>query len=599
MSQVDNVKNAVNQLNETLSTSQKMIQSFQDAASKSTDSFKNLTGSAQLLGESLKSTLGMLGTISNIVGMDKLGQILTDSGEAAKQFGDLFGAASAAVQRGIGTVDAFTESNRKLDETMFGVAAQFGKTFDVAQNYSILYRQIQGMSSVKLGFIKTEEMESAIKTFGATTIGLDAMTKSVEFGSNSMSLFELSLVHAKGIGMETSQYIRYLDEAMNRQGLSAQDAAEQMAMFGKVAEDTGIKTSDVAQSLNSVANSFSKLGMTADFGKPIFKDFAATLSSMGLGLSNTAELSSTLSNSLARLTTDYANAYYVFQRGGLDFGGGGGALGASISLQSKMLEAEKTGDQASVARELLGGMKDTLASFAGGEIVTVQEANRSPEKQMGFYTQSSLLQQQFQMDAQSAVRTLDLLDQLNKATMAGDDDMVKELESQFSESLKSSDSTKGEMEKLNVTTSAQLAQLLISGRHLEALAVKFAAEDIRMPVSDIVGEFSNIVDKAIGGAGGETPNLDQVKSMITSFTESARNRMESVTRKIGPDIAQPSTDNGVSSGGIGAIGTEVANSASGYVQSVRIEVSDDFRKYFSFLQDLYEERTNGMVPNKG
>lgn len=599
MSQLENAAKAAEQLNQALSQSEQMIKSFQSAASKSTDSFKNLTGSAQLLGESLRSTLGMLGTMSGMAGMDKLGQILTDAGGAAKLFGDLFGVASNAIQRGLGNVDAFTQSNRDLDKTMYGVASQFGKTFDAAQRYSDLYRQIQGMSSISLGFVSTEEMESAIKTFGATTIGLDAMTKSVQFGSNSMSLFELSLVHAKGIGLETSQYIRYLDEAMNRQGLSAQDAAEQMAMFGKVAQDTGVKTSDVAQSLNSVANSFSKLGMTADFGKPIFKDFAETLSGMGLGLNNTAELSTTLSNSLAKLTTDYANAYYVFQRGGLDFGGGGGALGASISLQAKMLEAEKTGDQASVARELLGGMKDTLASFAGGEIVTVQEANRSPEKQMGFYTQSSLLQQQFQMDAQSASRTLDLLDQLNKATMSGDDDMVKELESQFSESLKSSDSTKGEMEKLNVTTSAQLAQLLVSGRHLEAMAVKFASEEIRMPVSGIVGEFSDIMDKAIGGAGGETPRLDEVKSMISSFAGSANERMKSITNKISGEPSSSAAGQAPFVEDVSSTVAGAANSVSGYVQSVRIEVSDDFKKYFSFLQDLYEERTNGMVPNKG
>ncbi len=80
-------------------------------------------------------------------------------------------------------------------------------------------------------------------------------------------------------------------------------------------------------------------------------------------------------------------------RGGMNCSGG--VFGASIEMQARMMDAEKSGDQSAMAKEMISAMKGTLQSFTGDDIVTVQEARESPELQKTFVMQQKILQDMY------------------------------------------------------------------------------------------------------------------------------------------------------------------------------------------------------------
>ena len=87
------------------------------------------------------------------------------------------------------------------------------------------------------------------------------------------------------------------------------------------------------------------------------------------------------------------------------------------------------GSQAELAKNLSEGMRETLKSFTGGDIITVKEAAAAPELSTQFYTQQKMLGSTYGIsDSATQNRVLEYLSQLEDATYAGDDETAKMLE---------------------------------------------------------------------------------------------------------------------------------------------------------------------------
>ena len=177
----------------------------------------------------------------------------------------------------------------------------------------------------------------------------------------------------------------------------------------------------------------------------------------------------------------------------MDIGGGGstGVLGSSIGLQAAMMEAEQTGDQSNIAAQLAGGLRDTLASFTGGSIVTVGQAAENPAMQSAFYTQQQLLTKQYGMDQQSATRTLEMLAGLDEAIQSGDTDLQAELQGQISEQMSADDKTLDLQEKMNRGIGSLVALFMANNRMMY--------EQTRILGDDTIG---GMLDKAGAGVAG-------------------------------------------------------------------------------------------------
>jgi hypothetical protein len=394
-----------------------------------------------LLGEAFNETLGIVGGV---------GTAAIDIGQDVIKLADSITKA----------VDKTTAGHRKQVRSIFDVGKQYGSSVKDAEEFTSSMRKAASTNFSKSMYLGVQDFQQVMQGIRGTSLTLDDMSESVNIGSDSMKAFNAVAAQQKALGM--GSYYHRLGAAVKKQGMTMQESMETFAAFGDISKKSGIDIDQVANTLMNTANNFAKLGMSADFGRPLLEGFTDSLGDMGLGVENALSLTSSLSNALGKLTEDYGLAYLTFQRGGLEIGGatgGGGMLNTSIQLQAEMLEAEKTGDQSKISSQMVKGMRDTIASFTGGDIVTVKDAAEDSSLQNAFYMQQQMLSSQYGISGADATRTLEMFSKLDEANAKGDIDTAKKLTEQINNQKEADDKTLSIQEKMGIGIAASAASL--------------------------------------------------------------------------------------------------------------------------------------------
>lgn len=400
-----------------------------------------LIGKVPLLGTAFNKTLGIVG---------KVGTAAIDIGQDVMKLADSVTKA----------VDKTTAGHRKQLKTIFDVGKQYGSSVKDAEEFTSSMRKAASTDFSKRMYLGMKDFNQVMQGIRNTSLTLDDMSESVNIGSDSMKAFNAVAAQQKALGM--GGYYQHLGAAVKKQGMTMQESMETFAAFGDISKKSGIELDQVANTLMNTANNFAKLGMSADFGRPLLEGFTDSLGDMGLGVENALSLTQSLSNALGKLTEDYGLAYLTFQRGGLEIGGatgGGGMLNTSIQLQAEMLEAEKTGDQSKISSQMVKGMRDTIASFTGGDIVTVKDAAEDSSLQNAFYMQQQMLSSQYGISGADATRTLEMLSKLDEANARGDTDTAKKLTEQINNQKEADDKTLDIQTKMGIGIAASAASL--------------------------------------------------------------------------------------------------------------------------------------------
>lgn len=445
-------------------------------------------------------TLGLDFGLINF-GFGKLGDIFSMVMGSATELATIFD----AVGNGI---DSVTGYSRNLNSSLYESVSKFNGSFEAAKRFSdYIIDSAQDFATAEFGFITPAERIAAVKGLEQAGIPLEKMNEIITTSAGKMDLLNTSFLHSKSLGMEVGNYLEILSDAMLKQGQTTEQATEQMALFGDISNRTGLRVEKVARNLQGLATRFSKMGVTANFGQPILEGFVGSLNSMGLGFENAIELSETLSGSLAKLTSDYSTAYVTFQRGGLDFGGGSGALGASIGLRSELLKAEETGGQEEIGLQLANALKDTVASFTGGQIVTVKEAAENPALQQTFFTQTQLLKDLYGItETADQDRTLELLKQLEAATRTGDADLAESLGRDIQNTINSQNETLGYAEKTAAATEGTFAEIQLLNKNLiEAFRLSGDSLSDMVQQAQVSGLNSEMMQELISGLNEKRP----------------------------------------------------------------------------------------------
>jgi hypothetical protein len=485
-------------------------------------------------------------------GIGSLGSALTlglDMGGISKSFGALGGIFKtvmggavklAGILDGMGqAIDSVTGYSRDLNADMYESVAAFNGSFAAAKEFSeYIMKSSQQFASAEFGWISPADTIEATNALMAAGISVENLGDIVQSSAGKMDLLNTSILHSQSLGMSLSKYSDMISDSILKQGLTTQEAAEQMAMFGDASKNTGLRVDKVSDSLQRTANNFSKLGLTASFGQPILEGFSDTLKDMGLGFENAIDLSEKLSNALVGLGSNYASAYLTFQKGGLDMGGGG-AIGASIDLRASL--ADQGADQGQMAVEMAGAMKDTIASFTGGQIITLDEAGDDDSLKTAFYTQTKLLEKLYGIsDTGDQDRTLDLLSQLGDATAAGNTDLAASLGSDLQDAMAGRDGTLSYEEKTAKFTEATWAELQLTNKVL--------IEGFRLSGDTLTGLMTDFQSKALDTAEPEMKRLnagnaeDKVfdfRAAGTSISNNVESGMKALEGKIeGLNVAQ-------------------------------------------------------------
>ena len=508
---VSGVADAVNKLNSLGYDSREsvggMVNAFDDLAKAAEDVGKGLTGAAGLLNN----------FISGATGVD-LEDLLKPLKDATNIIGKLPEGAKAAFE-GISEIfDKPSEELRKFDKEMFNVGKRFGDSIEASKEFADSLKLIPASGFGRELQIHQAELSKAYTAAGRYNLSQETLNKTITTSIGSTNLLTAAYAFGESAGMQASESMGLLNTIVNSQGVAVEEVTGIFGTYVGVAKEVGMQIDDVATTLNRAVSGFSKLGVSADFGAPILEGFGRVVKDMGLGLDEAKDLTQSLSGALGGLTENYGNAYVMFQRGGLDFGAGGGVLGASIGLQAEFLNAEKSGDQAAIGSQLVGAMRDTLESFTGGSIVTVSEAAESPELQTQFYTQQQLLMNQFGIrDQASATRTLELLSEIDDATRSGNTERKEELEKQLRNEAEGRDKTLDVYEQMNRELQSQSLLLAVIARpSLEKMhsAGKQLGDALVVPQIREIGEegrrqfkeqqdnLNDMIDSVIKTAGG-------------------------------------------------------------------------------------------------
>ena len=392
---------------------------------------------------------------------------------------------------------------RQLEQELFNVEKQFGGTLESAQAFSDEIFKMTAQAGREF-FVTPEDLNAMRQGFARANISTDRFRGTIDTTLGSMDKLAFATIHASSVGLDMSKYADLTGRAMKDQGKSFEQAALQVQMFSDVAKNTGLSINSIADALGRGVAQFEKLGFASDFGRTFIEGFTRSLGDLGLGFEHALDLASSLTSAIAGISQDYGTAFVTMQKGNVDFGGGGGVLGAGIGFQAAMLEAEKTGDQSEIGNIMAGAMRDTIAGFTGGDIVTVSEAAEGGAgAQQQFFMQQKLLQDMYGLDQQSATRTLELLKNIDDAAASGDRDLVDSLNKQLDDEVKGRDKTLTEQEKANAQLSAISASNIVRNRlMLEQVALAAAtgrgmvvgAEDAKQKLG--MREYEVLVEKA-------------------------------------------------------------------------------------------------------
>lgn len=494
------------------------LRGLSEAGLSSDGSFEKLISSTtsfysaiQNLGQVLPSLLNSLGLAGDLAG--GLTKNLTQVFDVMIGFA----AAQSMIAQFTDVFDALSLGIRKTRSDMMALSHAFGGTYDDAVKLADSFIEIQKSGATReRGWLSRGQLDATIAAMKATNIEAENMTDTISVAGDAWSFLELATVHAQASSMETTKYMQYLSNAMIKQGLETSEAFKQMAGFAEVSEETGLTVDTIANTLQNATSNFAKLGVSADFARPLMIGFASSLQEVGLGVEQAGSLTESLTKSLAGLGDDYGMAHFVSTMGGLDFGGGGGALGAGIGIQAAMLEAETTGDQAALGKQLAGAMRDTLEQFGGGRIVTVGEAAEDPALQRTFYVQQQMLKEQFQMTGQDATRTLEMLSNLERAVDSGDVAQANKLAEQISSQVEGTDKTIDQIKKGNVYAAAQLMEAQKSTA-MQAMMLREQAggrtvEQLFKEADTMAAAYRDAADTALSAS-----NIASVEEMIDSI----------------------------------------------------------------------------------
>lgn len=448
-----------------------------------------------------------------------------------------FGALSVEVGKMVADAfDAPSRPIRDMERNLFDLDQKFGVSSERSREFQRAFDFEIGSKFADSLHLASNEMLAIIEATERTSINLGQLNENVKVGTESVKLYAAATAYSAATGITAYQTVSILNNLLNEQGMTAQQAVNSLGMYSAISKTTGLSIEDVATSLNRSVSGFGKLGMTADFGRPALEGFGRVVKDMGLGIEQATDLADSLTRALGGLATNYANAYLLFQRGGLNLSSmsaGGGVLGASIGMQAAMLRAEKEGPeaQADMARQLTAGLRDTIASFGGGRIVTVEEAAETPGLQTQFYTQQQMLKQFGISDEGSANRVLDLLARLDEATASGNQEAQDALAEQIQAEADSRNQTMDASEKLERKIDAHISvtragyrEQLMQGHQIAEYLATMAAGYMEGVTGDLQARRAQLMrqaeDSAAQSLEGGQFSYQQVMAGYQKYTES-------------------------------------------------------------------------------
>ena len=466
----------------------------------------------------VKSTTAITGLLEHIPGVEgAFGLVGKGIGALSSTISEISSVVADSAEA-LGTVLDVPKEYLEYDKKMTALAQRFGGTAAEAKGFGDMLRTIPASGFGRAMLLDTTAMEKFSAQLGTTNITLDKQAESVNTVLGAAPFLAVAYAQLTDMNIKGGAGANILNQMIAKQGMTANQAVEQLAKVSSVSKEIGMSADSVANSLNRMAGGFEKLGITAAFGAPLLAAFGKTVQDAGFGVEVAAEVTQTLSRALIGLSGNYAQAFLTMQSGALEIPGatGGGVLGSGIALQAAM-RPDSGVDQGDLAMQMAGGMRDVLEQFGGGDIITVDQANQDQSLQAQFFTQQQMLKGQYGIgDTGTQNQVLDLLSQLEDAQASGNTDRAAEVAEQLTRATENKDATVSNLEKVQQHAYAQVQLLIAQNRIL--------IETPRRMGDSLVGMTTGAIDATGAKFSGV---LDKIESgIIENMDESERAKMQ-------------------------------------------------------------------------
>ena len=182
---------------------------------------------------------------------------------------------------------------------------------------------------------------------------------------------------ARGNGREYADVINDMHEAMRNYNASMPEAMRFTQQISEVTQNTGADLRDVQQALIGTAAAFKYFGGEGSDAASVVNKYAQALrATTGVSADVSIEIGSNMVNSLSKMTLAQ-KAFLSTQQGGA--GGFMGAFAIDMKLRAGKYEE---------VSKMLG---DQLKKMMGGNLVTLEEASKSPAAQAQMMKQVTML----------------------------------------------------------------------------------------------------------------------------------------------------------------------------------------------------------------
>lgn len=534
-----------------LGTAGRALSDFSKLSITGADSFNGMVGVIERTNAAISQLTGSMNKLPII------GKLLSPITSAIDNTSKAFEIAANLAENFAAAYDGIDKGTREAKDTQYKYAAALGMTFDQAEKNTAVFQDlIKANSDFARSniYFNGADFRGGIAALQAAGISIQDLAKASNVSADGMNNMQAMTMQSRAMGMDIGEYSRKMADMIRKSGLSIDDSMKMMAGAQELSSETGLRLDEVTQSLESATSGFQKMGATMDFGRPVLKGFADSVKEVGLGITQAADISAEFSKSLLGIVNNPALAYITAMKGGLGpgMGGGGGVLNPSIQMQAMMLD-QSPQSQAELAKNLSAGMREMLTSTTGGDIVTLKQAAASPELQTQFYAQQQMLGSVYGIsDTTQQSRVLEYLADLEKATAAGDDELIQKINDQIKDATNANDKTLDVQQKISQSLDKSLVlmqeQLNIQkatvGKSIEADAMKAINEITRLS-SSLIGETDNDKIKALN---------DQIEAQKVNLPDFAATVAAKVQRADSGAGAKP-VDTAIGQGQVGNAAT--------------------------------------------
>jgi len=245
------------------------------------------------------------------------------------------------------------------------------------------YPQALRRSSVATGITtnKLEEMNRTMQIVpGSMRLVQDGIAGIADTQRMAVQPTAVLATVSKAFGMTTAQAATMGAEAWKNFGQTTEETIRQMGLMSDAARQTGVDRRTAREQIQEASGSLAIFGQRTAAAAGTWTTFMTSLRGAGVPIREVGRIVNSVTQSIAGMSVQHRA--FIGMMSGLTQGRT--ALGGALQLELAMRSPEGM-------QRNLQSLTSTLAQFAGGKIITIEEAARNPQLEMQFQLQRQML----------------------------------------------------------------------------------------------------------------------------------------------------------------------------------------------------------------